>query len=61
VRRAFGKRRKTLVNALRDGALPPAATLRALERVGIAARARAEELPAESFARLARALREAAE
>jgi 16S rRNA (adenine1518-N6/adenine1519-N6)-dimethyltransferase len=60
-RRACGKRRKTLVNALRDGALPPAATLRALERVGIAARARAEELPAESFARLARALREAAE
>ncbi len=60
VRRAFGKRRKTLANALRDGALPLAAILRALERVGIAPKARAEELPAASFARLARALREEA-
>jgi len=60
VRRAFGKRRKTLANALRDGALPPGAVERALERVGIPPRARAEELPAETFARLARALREEA-
>jgi 16S rRNA (adenine1518-N6/adenine1519-N6)-dimethyltransferase len=60
VRRAFGQRRKTLANALRGGGLPPAAIERALERVGIAARARAEELPAASFASLARALREEA-
>jgi 16S rRNA (adenine1518-N6/adenine1519-N6)-dimethyltransferase len=60
VRRAFGKRRKTLANALRDRGLPLAAIERALARVGIAPKARAEELPAASFARLARALREAA-
>jgi len=60
VRRAFGKRRKTLANALREGTASPEAVERALRRVGIASKARAEELPAASFAELARILREEA-
>jgi len=60
VRRAFGKRRKTLMNALREGPAPPLAALRALERAGIGPKARAEELPAATFAELARILREEA-
>ena len=59
VRRAFGKRRKTLANALGTAA-PPEAIRRALERVGIEPRARAEQLAAASFVSLARALRGAA-
>jgi 16S rRNA (adenine1518-N6/adenine1519-N6)-dimethyltransferase len=58
-RRAFGKRRKTLANALREAAASPEALLRALARAGIEPRARAEELPPERWLALARALREA--
>jgi 16S rRNA (adenine1518-N6/adenine1519-N6)-dimethyltransferase len=62
LRAAFGKRRKTLANALRGGLepAPPAERLAdALAAAGVAARARAEELPAETLLALARALRAA--
>ncbi|HEY8493657.1 MAG TPA: 16S rRNA (adenine(1518)-N(6)/adenine(1519)-N(6))-dimethyltransferase RsmA [Myxococcota bacterium] len=60
VRAAFGKRRKTLVNALRSG-LEPAPELEelhgALARLGIDRRSRAEALAPDAFLALARALR----
>jgi 16S rRNA (adenine1518-N6/adenine1519-N6)-dimethyltransferase len=60
VRAAFGKRRKTLVNALRSG-LEPALDLEelhgALDRLGIDRRSRAEALAPDAFLALARALR----
>jgi 16S rRNA (adenine1518-N6/adenine1519-N6)-dimethyltransferase len=63
VRAAFGKRRKTLVNALRSGG-PNAWSsddLRAvLERLGIDARARGETLTPEQFLDLSRLLAETA-
>ena len=52
VRAAFGQRRKTLSNALRDVA--PAADL---EACGIDARARAEQVPVADFVRLAQHLK----
>lgn len=57
LRRAFGMRRKTLANALRGLAGSPESLARALDEVGIDRRARAEQLPAERFVALARALR----
>jgi 16S rRNA (adenine1518-N6/adenine1519-N6)-dimethyltransferase len=60
VRSAFGQRRKTLVNALRGGALEPApdaeAVGRALDALGIDRRARAESLDVEQLLAVARAL-----
>jgi len=61
VRAAFGKRRKTLVNALRGGGVDArsADQLRAaLERLGIDARARGETLAPEQFLDLSRLLAE---
>ena len=55
LRLAFGRRRKTLANALRDAAAPGAAQ-RALARAGVDPRARAEELPPERLLEVARAL-----
>jgi len=55
LRRAFGRRRKTLANALRDAA-PPGAALRALARAGVDPRARAEALAPERLLEVARAL-----
>jgi 16S rRNA (adenine1518-N6/adenine1519-N6)-dimethyltransferase len=60
VRRAFGKRRKTLANALRERAESPRALAGALRAAGIDPKLRAEQLPAEAFVALGRALREAA-
>jgi 16S rRNA (adenine1518-N6/adenine1519-N6)-dimethyltransferase len=57
LRRAFGKRRKTLANALREPAASSEATLRALDCVGVDRRARAEQLSAEELLEVARALR----
>jgi 16S rRNA (adenine1518-N6/adenine1519-N6)-dimethyltransferase len=57
LRRAFGKRRKTLANALRGPGAPPEAILRALDRAGVDRRARAEALSAERLLAVARALR----
>ena len=60
-RAAFGKRRKTLANALRGGLVPPPSTklvLSTLAGLGIDADARAEQLAPECFAALSRALRE---
>lgn len=58
VRAAFGKRRKTLQNALRGGGLgfENDELLAALEQLGVDPRARAEALEPEVFLRLARAL-----
>jgi len=60
VRAAFGQRRKTLVNALRGGALEPApdaeAVVRVLDGLGIDRRARAESLDVELLLAVARAL-----
>ena len=60
VRSAFAQRRKTLVNALRGGALEPApdteAVVRALDALGIDRRARAESLDVEQLLSVARAL-----
>ena len=56
LRRAFGKRRKTLANALRELAPSRESLASALDAVGIDRRARAEQLPAEHFVALARAL-----
>lgn len=60
VRAAFGQRRKTLVNALRGGALEPApdaeAVVRVLDALGIDRRARAESLDVEQLLSVARAL-----
>lgn len=59
VRAAFGKRRKTLVNALRSagGSFGSAEELRAqLERLGVDLRARGETLSPEQFLALSRAL-----
>lgn len=60
VRAAFAQRRKTLVNALRGGALEPApdaeAVVRALDALGIDRRARAESLGVEQLLGVARAL-----
>jgi 16S rRNA (adenine1518-N6/adenine1519-N6)-dimethyltransferase len=60
VRAAFAQRRKTLVNALRGGALEPApdaeAVARALDALGIDRRARAESLDVEQLLGVARAL-----
>lgn len=58
-RAAFSHRRKTLVNALRQGLDPepsPERLRSALREIGVDPRARAEELDAEVFLRLARAL-----
>jgi 16S rRNA (adenine1518-N6/adenine1519-N6)-dimethyltransferase len=54
VRAAFGQRRKTLSNALRD-----VATAADLEAVGIDPRARAEQIPVADFVRLAQHLKRA--
>ena len=60
VRAAFAQRRKTLVNALRGGALEPApdaeAVIRVLDGLGIDRRARAESLDVEPLLAVARAL-----
>jgi 16S rRNA (adenine1518-N6/adenine1519-N6)-dimethyltransferase len=60
VRAAFAQRRKTLVNALRGGALEPVpdaeAVVRVLDGLGIDRRARAESLDAERLLAVARAL-----
>jgi 16S rRNA (adenine1518-N6/adenine1519-N6)-dimethyltransferase len=56
VRRAFARRRKTLANAL-GAAAPPEQIRRALARVGVPPKARAEELAPATFVALARALR----
>ena len=59
-RAAFGQRRKTLLNALRGGLVPPPSleTMRGLfDRLGIAADARAERLAPERFVAMARTLR----
>jgi 16S rRNA (adenine1518-N6/adenine1519-N6)-dimethyltransferase len=59
-RAAFSQRRKTLSNALRSGALDPppspAAIGRALERLGVQPRVRAEHLTPEQFLDLSRSL-----
>ena len=57
LRRAFGMRRKTLANALREFGASPESLAQALDEVGIDRRARAEQLPAARFVALARALR----
>jgi 16S rRNA (adenine1518-N6/adenine1519-N6)-dimethyltransferase len=61
VRAAFGKRRKTLANALAslEPSLSKDALGAALDRAGIDRRARAESLPAERFLDLARVLGQA--
>jgi 16S rRNA (adenine1518-N6/adenine1519-N6)-dimethyltransferase len=60
VRAGFMQRRKTLVNALRGGALEPApdaeAVVRALDALGLDRRARAESLDVEQLLAVARAL-----
>jgi 16S rRNA (adenine1518-N6/adenine1519-N6)-dimethyltransferase len=59
-RAAFGQRRKTLLNALRGGLVPPpsvATMLRLFHELGIAADARAERLAPERFVALSRTLR----
>jgi 16S rRNA (adenine1518-N6/adenine1519-N6)-dimethyltransferase len=56
LRRAFGMRRKTLANALRELAPSRESLASALDAVGIDRRARAEQLPAARFVALARAL-----
>lgn len=56
VRAAFATRRKTLANALSAAGRPKADVLAALERVGIPATARPEDLPAPSFVGLAEEL-----
>jgi 16S rRNA (adenine1518-N6/adenine1519-N6)-dimethyltransferase len=60
VRAAFAQRRKTLVNALRGGALEPApdagAVVGALDALGIDRRVRAESLDVEQLLSVARAL-----
>ena len=59
-RAAFGQRRKTLVNALRGGIVPPPSTktlLGVLAGLGIDAQTRAERLAPECFVALSRALR----
>jgi 16S rRNA (adenine1518-N6/adenine1519-N6)-dimethyltransferase len=62
VRAAFGKRRKTLVNALRGGTLDPTPSVEALravlEKMQIDPRARGETLSPEQFLELTRALGE---
>ncbi len=64
VRAAFGKRRKTLVNALRGGELEPTPSADAVEDalrgLDLDARARAEALPPAALLALARALRRGA-
>jgi 16S rRNA (adenine1518-N6/adenine1519-N6)-dimethyltransferase len=60
LRRAFGMRRKTLANALRELAPSRESLASALDAVGIDRRARAEQLPAARFVALARALHEGA-
>jgi 16S rRNA (adenine1518-N6/adenine1519-N6)-dimethyltransferase len=59
VRAAFATRRKTLANSLRGSGFAAAAVQAALLRVGLDPRARAETVPPERFAALARALRAA--
>lgn len=56
VRAGFGRRRKTLLNALRGGALPggPDGPARALAAAGLDGRRRAETLTVAEFAALAR-------
>lgn len=59
VRAAFGTRRKTLANALRNGLAPPPSSEEldaAFDRLGIDRRARAEDLAPAVFLGLARAL-----
>ena len=56
LRRAFGMRRKTLANALRELAPSRESLASVLDAVGIDRRARAEQLPAARFVALARAL-----
>ena len=59
-RAAFSQRRKTLANALRSGALDPSpspgAIERALERLGVPLRVRAEHLTPGQFLELSRSL-----
>ncbi len=52
----FRQRRKTMANALVRLGLPREAATAAMERAGLDARARAEDLALEEFARLAEAL-----
>jgi 16S rRNA (adenine1518-N6/adenine1519-N6)-dimethyltransferase len=57
VRAAFGHRRKTLVNALREAGFPRERTLAALVSVGHVPEARPADLSAEDYRSLAGALR----
>jgi 16S rRNA (adenine1518-N6/adenine1519-N6)-dimethyltransferase len=57
VRAAFAHRRKTLVNALRQGGVDPAPVLAWLTRTGLDERSRAEALAPEQWLALARELR----
>jgi 16S rRNA (adenine1518-N6/adenine1519-N6)-dimethyltransferase len=58
IRAAFGQRRKTLRNALRQAGWPPAVLDAGLEACGIAGGRRGETLTLEEFARLSEALPE---
>jgi 16S rRNA (adenine1518-N6/adenine1519-N6)-dimethyltransferase len=57
-RKAFAQKRKTLANNLRAAKLGTDVIAASLQRVGIPAQARAEELSLESFARLFRELQQ---
>ena len=57
LRQVFAQKRKTLSNNLRAAGFAPAAATAALENAGIAAQARAEVLPIETFATLWRTLK----
>jgi 16S rRNA (adenine1518-N6/adenine1519-N6)-dimethyltransferase len=59
VRKVFAQKRKTLANNLRAAGFTPTAIVEALAGAEIDTRARAEELPAESLAKLWRALQTA--
>ena len=52
VEAAFGKRRKTLLNALAAAGYPKARVEEALRALGLPPRVRAEELDLEAFRRL---------
>jgi 16S rRNA (adenine1518-N6/adenine1519-N6)-dimethyltransferase len=57
-RKAFAQKRKTLANNLRAAKLDADVIAASLQRVGIPAQARAEELSLEIFARLFRELQQ---
>lgn len=54
VRAAFGHRRKTIGNSLRDAAFAPGVSMPVFERVGLDMRCRAETLTVEQFVALAK-------